>query len=742
MPSIKEASIEIDKAYQAVISKTVSLPSPPSKDPFIEDTDAMPKLRTPFEQELHRVSEPTSMSSSSPTEEQRSPLLEENDASYGEQTSSESPLQVPNLPSPPKTALKAVSMNQMASTPESPELSSIESMGQMAKPQSPKKIKRSSNASCKRPVKFPESAFDADVQEQITLEAFSFNDIPRGRTFTSDSMTSAQAPTPTPIKVANIAAEFGGRENSTRLFTFQLPTSQSSLGSAGSPLAGGSVATDLTNFAIDFSRKESNVRPSAFTEVPTSSPTAATQRERSIQNVDHASAPGESFPESPTHASSQQSDPGPDRYTPSVSTSPPVCLPSIKKSSEGTPLIFSHPPNSEIWNPIASPDLSEQKPLPSFNFGFIPQYPNLRPRTKGAPSTRTKSPAKPTDDGSGFVFGLEYKAPPKSFDFNTWSKLSSAARLPSKIAILDALGTQSSKTSQEEITQRVDQRIVDPTRNETEEADDELCRELSIKISPTTLAEYSTAQTAPSESASASPKTPIKTSSATRNDELLTPEASPEPTRVSLEFEEDSEIYEIISDLLQAQGQGLSTSVKENKNLTPDAPSDPDPIHVATAGGVCGHAIITDQQRYQTLLSTKQASSFLTPPATPETSHSREPVEGRESNEPQSRPSAVIIRKPLPNSKQTPSASQETETCANCGQVPSPVEEGCRCGSREQIDWEITPSRARGRGVRRRLRRTAARAANEFKTTAEKVAHSLGSLATRLESDGVDQDFK
>jgi hypothetical protein len=343
----------------------------------------------------------------------------------------------------------------------------------------------------------------------------------------------------------------------------------------------------------------------------------------------------------------------------------------------------------------------------------------------------------------GFVFGSVYKVPSKSFDFDKWSKLSYAARLPNQISIRDGLARLPSKKSNELIAGKDLNRLKEEsTKKEIVQVEAELEKGPLTKTAFTTLTEDFGTQTEEEGNPSEPPRTPTKNSQMHQEDSLLTPEATPEPANLSILTKEDLARSELIDTPVDKQDNKVTTPINEGIYITSERTEDAVPPSVVTPEEVFGHVTITTPARnYKMYLSSQEADTLLTPPASPELSQGLASSEISSPDEPQCRSSAVIRRKALPSPQQIQSDGPETGACEACGQITELGVERCRCEHKEQIEWEIEAnnrSSFRARGLRK-LKKRAAKTLIGVKTGVTKVADSIGEMAHALETDGVDQ---
>lgn len=579
---------------------------------------------------------------------------------------------------------------------------------------------------------------------------------PLGGVVRNSRSSSSLNVTPVPTKLTNFAAEFGSTENSVRPFGFELSAKAiPSTASVGSSLGGGDkIAESQTSCefgsgntvlhpgvgvlstllhppqSLGTWKQEPLLASNPFTlEVPNPPTSTNTKSQETISPVDSTPASEEPIPKLSPNTAGQEST----KFSYPPTTPSPLPLLSTNSSNQETPPILIHPTTSETDNPPTSPDLSDQRPLPSFNFGFIPQSPNPRPRSKGSPLTKAASPAKLEENFSGFEFGTEYKVPPKSFDFATWSKVSYAARLPDKIFIRDGLTIKYEGRSEEmTMDEKVDERKAEHSQKELEDEKSE--REPSIETASTTFAVAPRTQHEESETTSQSPITPIKVPQACEKYGLLTPESTPEPANMSPHTKEDTANPKGIDDPVKAQEQDLPTIVQEGSNIIAETTPKRD-LALISSEDFFGHAIITpSERRYKTPLSAKHSNTLLTPPASPEAFQSSKHLDTCPPNE-QRRSSTVIPRKPVPIKQQAESANHGTAVCRMCGQNTGAGGEECHCEDQEHIEWENPQPGAKTRGFTQKLKKGTVKVVKGVKTM---VTEAADSIVARLEPDGAD----
>ena len=766
-----KATIQTENYRWAVVTEKAALQEKPEcSDPFTENSEARAKSRNLFDDQPYSVPIARRINSTRAPDHHAGHHSRIEAEVHTQPTHSRSPLKTPELPElPSRTASTPVASDHLANIVKSPDLFAGDTVGQIVDFSSPTPLKTSSVMALK-PMDLTKFMFEPDSQKPIPVEAFNFNS---HESHVRRPKSSSSMVAPVPIKSTDVGTEFSGRENTIRQspFTFHLSTgtslptrdqrrtvdfpifSEAVLSAAvrGSSLASPSAAEDTeASHESDsitvvpathdllvpdpcISTQPSNaveqvilpVQKASLSPNPKSVVKSASHGQDSVLKAGSSSRLEEPNTELPVEASSQSSGTKPS--PPAVISEGIIRVPSIELSSDSSPISLS-PPISEAWHPKALPDLSAQKPLPPFNFGFIPRSPNLRPRFRGSSTARTGSPSRPTEMGSDsrFLFGSGYKLPPKSFDFENWSKISSNARLSGKSSIWTEFGVDFGKILQEKPVDELDQANLRGYSNDAE--DDEVI--FGSGSSAETLRTASAGECGgietPSESASKHPVTPAKNSPAVPNTGLLTPEATPEPAKSSIVVERDSDTPGLMSQPLKVQRREVAFDMGENKTIIPTAATED-----------YGYAVITDHQKYESSFSSDQKLSLATPPASPQPSHSSEHEGAFQPYKPQSRSSPTISRKPLANNQGLLSVGPAQDIKTNPGRSTWVVEDEFR-PEQVQIKWEGKQFRFRGRGLNRNMKKTLARAAIAVKTGATKVADLSGSIATRLQPDGVD----
>ena len=727
----KQPIIDTIQTPDTVVPIKAPLVEPANDDPFTEDTNAQERFPTAFEKALSSTGDAGNMSKVKSMHERNPHLVVSNDARLSQQPSHESAPQasiLPEMPSPPRTALESISGSQVTTISESSKPLSGISIGQTVHPQSLKSIPTSSAAFSKEPFKMATQTFSAAAQEQVPPEAFSFNNY---TSIAAKGKPSSSSVKSAPIDLTAFKTTFVSRESSSQPFKFSfgsdhLPTSATKVSLAESKTDTKKQVSTLQTRSIlpKLSLQMSEQDPNSYLNADTSylkttlskmaipNGTSATSSIDSIQ-IHRTSSALDGGVSRPRGGSPSQPLESP-KHPPHVSTNRTYCAPSLGVSGEGP-----SPPTSVASKPIALPGLSTQKPLPSFKMDFIPESTKHHRRSGGSSFARAKSPVRPMSmrDGSRLTFGSEYRVPPRSFDFDSWSKLSSAARFSSMTSFLSRLEAKSSSTSTAEI---VDEVAGAPKHehlwSETEEAGVKVYHGSSAGKCLTASDEEPAIQTAQSKTGSYIPKTPIKSSSLDHDTELLSPELTPEPSR------------------LQHDGQGDLDAVKVTSHPLETLQADIDFLSAVTENAY-RHAIITDQLRYDVHFTPEQPHSLATPPASPETSPSH--VQGNffKRNELQGRPSASIQRKPLPTSQVLSFIGQESKISASHEESTTIVQNEFQHKQQGQLEWEYKASRLRGmRGTR--LRKSGARLVKGVKT---KLIDGLDSIITRLEHEGGDQ---
>jgi hypothetical protein len=736
--SNKPIAVEADRMGKSVVPLSCE-----SKvnDPFTDDKTSIPKASTTFEENLHHISGFMNAGGDRLVNDEPLPSNPPKGKGAGLEKRRDSTvlLQLSDFPSPPNTPLKLKSFNQMINKSESVKLGERQDMNQAVQNQAAIPIKTGSNAPPSTSTKGIKSIFEFDAKESTSPQAFNFNNFGRTGVMVPDSKSAPSSNIqPVVKKLTNFAAEFGKPETSTRPFGFHLPAEANFSGvkAGGSSDGDEAPSSEKPKPWHEYLSKPSDPSLSSNTSRQDLSPISdpSTSKEtippfatsdirlnaggrESVSDIGSISSSKEPVPQPAMTISGQESVPT------STSATEPDALPppSTDASGRGPAPMLVRPSPPEAPVPAASPELSNQKPLPSFNLEFIPHSPKLRPRVNVSPFPRAKSPVRPVANGSEFVFGSGYKIPPMAFDFDTWSKLSYAARLPDKIKFREGLSTTSGRKPDQDIGDVEESQKVSSQKAVTEGA--------HLK-----LTENSSTENEGSESVPQLLETPIKTSRTIEQHGLLTPEATPEPASMSKESmrtQDDIVNTQKISHSLEAEEE--QTPVREDTHVTPEPASQLAPELSLESHSACvpsteesfGLPIIrSPARRYKTRPSAKQVDATLTPPASPETSHRAQHLEDPRPGTPQGRPSATIHRKPVPNPQPVEITQQIVSVCQICGQSLD-GEERCNCEHQERIQWENKQAGSRSRDLKRKFKRRAARAVIELKTTGMKMADSM-----------------
>jgi hypothetical protein len=282
---------------------------------------------------------------------------------------------------------------------------------------------------------------------------------------------------------------------------------------------------------------------------------------------------------------------------------PPNSLLSIEVQSQKTSPDLVNPPSPEISDPAALPAISSHKEMSHFNLDFMPLSPNWKEKLKDSSSVTSRTPLRIIGNKSGFVFGAECKVPPKSFDYDTWSKFSYAARLPDKISFRDKLGTEmrtNSNGDTGQIQEPKEDLLWEKVGQDTETAV-ESENELLIGMAPTTAGEDSVSHHEEWKSDSERPKTPGQTSQSYPNEGPLTPEATPELASLSNHVNADA------SNLQSTPGieeeSDVSSIAGENNYLAPKPTAEHESVPRAAAENIFGNVVNVSTQSYQMHLS-------------------------------------------------------------------------------------------------------------------------------------------
>ena len=428
--------------------------------------------------------------------------------------------------------------------------------------------------------------------------------------------------------------------------------------------------------------------------------------------------------------SSKVSPPTP---SPATKSGPPNPVSSIDTVDSETPLTCP-PPTADSSKTLALPEISDQRPLPLFDLRFTPRHSGPLPRAKSLLSTEAKTPTIPVEGVFTFAFGSQYKAPPKSFDFNAWSKISSAARLSGQLFIQDALAREPARKLDKKSTQAEFGQPKEDSKRRSEQAGEELTQETFLERAPITLTTESDTQKDEYESTSAPPRTPTTTNQPRENAGLLTPEATPEPTKHTVHVDKSPHPIE------RQEKDAPAVSAEEDTTDTPEATLEPINNLVPTSKESLGHALINiTERRYKTNLSAEHhPDGLLTPPDSPQTSlhvsSDTKPFSGMNpvnfasslASIPRARSPAVIPRKPLPNPRPAEPAQHESIVCERCGQCLKTGAVGCRCNEPDKLEWETHGASTKARvTLGRRLRHGIAKKVTAIKTKGVKMADTI-----------------
>lgn len=731
-------AVEKGKIDKDSVLNTVSLAPKPQKanDPFTDVEAEIRRKPNAFAENLRRVLETQHIGDGKPVNEQASSLTEGDDNRFEELTSSEPQYQASDFPSPPNTRDRASIPDRHAYVP----------------------------------VLYPPTA----STEQLA--------IPNITTVAKDSSSPNQMPVQilevlattnimsTPKKLTNFAAECSAKETRSQTFKFELPEELTRSAADSSIVDVEEKAVPWYEFApgrqvsfvsgprlpqpldpLPSPATLGHIRERPEPKLPVSGISLGGEGDMPLRDAAGKellptldSEPATSLPSAPlsTGISSKESPPSPN---PPIKSSPQSPVPLMDASILENPVVVN-PPSISCAPPEtpALPEIPDQKPLPEVDFGFRPRNSNISPRLRSPPSTDTKAPVVSFASSSGFSFGSQCKPAPKAFDFDKWSKLSSAARLSGTLFSWNGLDSESGlNLDGKDVAAEVEESKTVPSEDSSQNAEaDSTQGPLVIETTSSTSLNESIVRKEETENVSESPRTPITIKADTKGG-LLTPEATPDSTEPPHVIE-DIKVSELDPNLIEQQEKLPSTlAPEEHETIGTEAPPEPTNDLVQRSEARFGDALIHSESRYKTQLPSDHADGLFTPPESPPTS--RRLIPSAESclethtesatyslaDVPRARLPAVVPRKPLPSPRQVEPSQHKATVCEGCGRSLGAAAEGCHCHIQEEIEWENQGASAATRvGLRRRFRRGAAKKVTAMKTKVVKVADSI---VTRLE---------
>jgi hypothetical protein len=435
----------------------------------------------------------------------------------------------------------------------------------------------------------------------------------------------------------------------------------------------------------------------------------------------------------PSNVGSMKSEDGLNESSPTTNPNADSLLRVPTPSTENLGSETTLPPAESSSRTSAKSGMPQQKTLPDFNLDFEPRRSARILRARSPHASKAKE-AKGTTQQSeayhSFSFGLQEKSvPPKTFDFDSWNRLSSAARFP-KILVFSG---QSSETAQNpESEERLEDfedieskeknsRTASSELEVTGEESDPAAALRTISSNIKEEMDDSRILKDEREDSPYPPRTPTQSNQGTKGNGLLTPETTPQPNaKLDTEFAHTMELPTEVKSVLGP----LDNAVEFKTEPTDD-------ISTIQKQSSFGQAEILSQTSYRSRLSPKPSNSLLTPPSSPKiTRRLRSETGSFTSSSPETSPKPslpkAIPRKPLLASQTLPASQSGYLTQTKSGEIAS-----------EPLKWENEREgsrKAAGRG--HRFRSGAAKKVLALKErTVSGVSKVADSIITRLESE-------